>query len=148
MLHVICGVARTGRIQLPLELLTPDGAECYKGVSAEMDAQGLVFIAHVPVTWHGFEPMQLRLPAPDGLLTVLVHREMCGHARVWRLDFVAGQEDLLAPYLALLLPRGERATGRTTRRITEPRRDEAATIRRMLRRVADSVRMDRATTAV
>ncbi|MBM3258724.1 MAG: hypothetical protein FJY99_03135 [Candidatus Sericytochromatia bacterium] len=148
MLHVICGASRTGRIQLPLVLSSPDGGQVYKGVSAELDARGLVFIAHDPVAWHGFEPMNLALPCPEGLVTVKVHWEIRGHARVWRLDFVAGQEDVLSGYRQLLADAAGVATGRTTRRVTEPRRDEAATIRRMLRRIAGSDRLETTSSAV
>jgi hypothetical protein len=129
-------------------LSSPDGGQVYKGVSAELDAGGLVFIAHDPVAWHGFEPMDLVLPCPEGLVTVKVQWEIRGHARVWRLDFVAGQDELLSGYRQLLAESGGVATGKTTRRVTEPRRDEAATIRRMLRRIAGSGRLEGTSSAV
>lgn len=134
------GIPRAGRLQLPLSLSAPDESVSYRGVSTELDEHGLVFLSHSPVAWHGFEPLKLTLPCGSGPVEVLVHWEIRGHARVWRLDFVEGQEDKLAEYRALLSGAPQSGTGRTTRRVTEPRRDEATTIRRMLRRLVHQAR--------
>lgn len=122
--------------QIPVELVPPDGMTPIRGTIANISPGGLLAVLFRPISYFGLEPYEARFRLGERDVAIRGNWEVRGNARVVALDFLGGQEPAVTAIRAYVrehLRDGDGPTGRTTRRVTLPRRDEAITIRRMLR---------------
>ncbi len=127
------------KCQVPVDLVPPDGSAPVRGTIANISPGGLLAVLFRPIPYFGLEPYEARFRLGERDVAVKGTWEVRGNARVVALDFQAGQEAAITSirgYVREHLRDEDRVTGRTTRRVTLPRRDEAITIRRMLRQGA------------
>ncbi len=127
------------KCNLPVDLIPPDSTVPVRGTIANIGTGGLLAVLFRPIPYFGLEPYEARFRAGDVDLALEANWEVRGNARVVALEFLPGQEQaitLLRTYIREHLMDDDEPTGRTTRRVTLPRRDEAITIRRMLRQGA------------
>jgi hypothetical protein len=124
------------KCSLPVQLIAPDGSGAVKGTIANIGPGGLLAVLFRPIPYFGLEPYEARFRIGEVEVALKGGWEVRGNARVVALDFRPGQEAMVSHvrgYVREHLMDEERPTGRTTRRVTLPRRDEAITIRRMLK---------------
>lgn len=125
--------------QIPVDLVPPDGSAPVRGTIANISPGGLLAVLFRPISYFGLEPYEARFRLGECDVAIRGTWEVRGNTRVVALDFQSGQESavsLVRGFVREHLRDDERPTGRTTRRVTLPRRDEAITIRRMLKQGA------------
>lgn len=124
------------KTQIPIELIAPDGSGAVRGTIMNLSSGGMLAVLFKPVSYFGLDPHVAKFKLNDRDHEFRVNCDVRGNVRVVALEYQAGQELLLPvirSYIREALMADDSPTGRTTRRVTMPRRDEAITIRRMLK---------------
>ncbi|MBM3268700.1 MAG: PilZ domain-containing protein [Candidatus Sericytochromatia bacterium] len=124
------------KCNLPVDLIPPDSAVPVRGTVANLSTGGMLAVLFRPIPYFGLEPYEARFRLGEIEVALRGNWEVRGNARVVALEFLPGQEQQIThvrAYIREHLMADDGPTGRTTRRVTLPRRDEAITIRRMLK---------------